>query len=145
MNHLEHLSEQELADIIAQASKALEQKRENAKRDVMAQMKALAASIGVQVEIKDSAVEPGARKGSKVAIKYRDPTNVSHAWSGRGVKPRWLQAYLAKGGISKISVCDGSTGSVSPQSFDPFTERGANGREECGSVAQIAASRRSVR
>jgi len=91
------LSEQELADLIQGATKALEERRQQARREVLAKVKALAASIGVAVEIKDAAPEAGGRKGSKVAIKYRDPDNPNNAWSGRGVKPRWLQAYLAQG------------------------------------------------
>jgi DNA-binding protein H-NS len=38
---------------------------------------------------------PGAKKGMKVAIKYRD--QAGNTWTGRGLKPRWLQAELAAG------------------------------------------------
>jgi DNA-binding protein H-NS len=43
---------------------------------------------------------PGRRrslKGRKVAPKYRNPANRSETWAGRGVRPRWLQAYLKDG------------------------------------------------
>ena len=36
-------------------------------------------------------------KGRKVAPKYRNPTNKSETWAGRGVRPRWLQAALRDG------------------------------------------------
>ena len=36
-------------------------------------------------------------KGRKVAPKYRNPANRSETWAGRGVRPRWLQAYLRDG------------------------------------------------
>lgn len=36
-------------------------------------------------------------KGSKVAAKYRDPANADNTWTGRGVPPRWMQAYLDAG------------------------------------------------
>lgn len=38
----------------------------------------------------------GARTGSKVAAKYRDPTS-GQTWTGRGLKPKWLSAALGAG------------------------------------------------
>ena len=38
---------------------------------------------------------PG-RTGKKVAPKYRDPVSGA-TWSGRGLKPKWLQAALDAG------------------------------------------------
>ena len=97
MTDLAHLSEHELTDMIARATKALEQSRQQARRATIAQMKALAASIDVDVVIKDQPREVGRLKGSKVPVKYRDPADSNNAWSGRGVKPRWLQRYLDQG------------------------------------------------
>jgi len=37
----------------------------------------------------------GARKGTKVAPKYRGPGGMT--WAGRGARPRWLVAELKKG------------------------------------------------
>ncbi len=39
----------------------------------------------------------GARKGSKVAVKFRNPKDHSQTWTGRGRKPRWIADALAKG------------------------------------------------
>ncbi|WP_139558573.1 H-NS histone family protein [Methylotetracoccus oryzae] len=97
MTDFSKLSEQELSVLIADASKALEAKRQQARRDVLAQIKSLASTIGVDVQITEQAPEANTRKGSKVAIKYRDPGNPNNAWSGRGVKPRWLQEYVDQG------------------------------------------------
>ncbi|CAL1240460.1 H-NS histone family protein [Candidatus Methylocalor cossyra] len=91
------LSEQELAELIAKASRELEAKRHGKKREVIAQIKELAASIGVHVEISEGEKKPASRKGSTVPIKYRDPTNPKNAWTGRGMKPRWLSALLEQG------------------------------------------------
>jgi len=38
-----------------------------------------------------------ARAGGKVAPKYRNPANPAEVWSGRGMTPRWLAAYLQQG------------------------------------------------
>lgn len=98
MIDIENSSESELADVIAKASRALEQKRERGKRDVIARMRELAASIGVELAIHDSnRRDQPTRTGSKVAVKYRDPANPDKAWSGRGVKPRWLTSYIDQG------------------------------------------------
>lgn len=35
-------------------------------------------------------------KGRKIPPKYRDPVT-GQAWSGRGIKPRWLQQAMAEG------------------------------------------------
>ena len=93
----DHLTEQELTRVIADASKALEHKRSQARREAMAQMKSLAASIGVELVIKEEAVGAASRKGAKVPVKFRDPASPEHARSDRGVKPKWLQAYLEQG------------------------------------------------
>jgi len=39
----------------------------------------------------------GSRAGSKVAPKYRNPSNPAEVWSGRGMPPRWMAAYLKQG------------------------------------------------
>ncbi|MDH7547942.1 H-NS histone family protein [Stenotrophomonas geniculata] len=41
--------------------------------------------------------KPAKSAGSKVAPKYRNPTNPSETWSGRGRQPRWLAALVQKG------------------------------------------------
>src|SRR2546421_2458724 len=42
----------------------------------------------------------GKGKRGKVAIKYRDPSNSSNTWTGRGRMPRWMTA-ATKGGKAK--------------------------------------------
>lgn len=48
----------------------------------------------------------GALKEKKpVLIKYRDPVDDRNTWTGRGIKPLWLQRYLAAGkDISEFEV-----------------------------------------
>jgi DNA-binding protein H-NS len=94
---IQNLSEQELAELIANASKHLESKRHGKRKEVIAEMKALAASIGMEVEITEAGEKGASRKGSKVPVKYRDPDNSRNTWTGRGVKPRWLSAYVGQG------------------------------------------------
>jgi DNA-binding protein H-NS len=37
------------------------------------------------------------KAGSKVAPKYRNPSNHAETWAARGKQPRWLAAEIAKG------------------------------------------------
>ena len=62
----------------------------------MAQIKELAASIDVIVEIHESK-KMSSRKGAKVAIKYRHPDDHNKTWTGRGVAPKWMQELLSAG------------------------------------------------
>jgi DNA-binding protein H-NS len=93
---LEGLSENELQDIIENAEKALKAKQESKRKEVLAQIKELATSIGVIIEIHESD-KRSVRKGIKVAPKYQNPHNPAQKWTGRGVAPKWFQALLDSG------------------------------------------------
>lgn len=95
-NNLADLSEAELASIIENAQKALKEKKETKRKEVMAQIKELAASIGVNVDITEGTKVSG-RKGSKVPVKFQNPNNLSQKWTGRGMKPKWLQTLIEQG------------------------------------------------
>jgi DNA-binding protein H-NS len=96
MSDLKGLSEDQLKDMINNAEKALKEKQLNKRKEVIAQIKELAASAGITVDIKE---EDGrsSRKGVKVSAKYRNPENPDQTWTGRGVAPKWMQALLNAG------------------------------------------------
>lgn len=52
--------------------------------------------IGSSVKVQKKQV--GARPGKKVPMRYRHPEHAELTWTGRGVKPRWVRAWLAAGG-----------------------------------------------
>jgi DNA-binding protein H-NS len=95
-NSFTDLSEAELASMIENAQKALKDRQEGKRKEVLAQIRELAASIGVGIEITDN-VKPSSRKGGRVPIKYQNPNNQSEKWTGRGMKPKWLQILLDQG------------------------------------------------
>ena len=95
-NNVSTLSESELTEMIASAERALRERQEGRKQAVVAEIKALATSIGVTVEFSDAAMA-SRRRGSKVAVKYRDSREPSNQWTGRGMKPRWLREYVNAG------------------------------------------------
>jgi DNA-binding protein H-NS len=90
MTEYQNLSEHELQAVIENAEKALKNKQSNKRKEVIAQIKELAASIDVVVEIHEPD-KRAARKGAKVAIKYHHPDDPYKTWTGRGVAPKWMQ------------------------------------------------------
>lgn len=95
-SNFSELSESELASMIDSAQKALKERQENKRKEVIAKIKELAGSIGVGVDITEGG-KPAGRKGSKVPIKYQNPGNLSQKWTGRGMKPKWLQTLIDQG------------------------------------------------
>ncbi|MBS4050338.1 H-NS histone family protein [Methylomonas rivi] len=96
MTDFNNLSETEIQALIDNAEKALKEKQSSKRKEVIAKIKELAASIGVAVELVegDKKVE---RKTGKVAAKYRNPADASQTWTGRGLAPKWMQDLLAAG------------------------------------------------
>ncbi|MGR9115928.1 MAG: H-NS histone family protein [Gammaproteobacteria bacterium] len=96
MTDYQKLSENELQSVIENAEKALKAKQANKRKEVIAQIKDLAASIDVTVEIIEGE-KKSTRKGVKVPVKYRHPDDATKTWTGRGVTPKWLQALIDAG------------------------------------------------
>lgn len=96
MTEYMELSEKELKAVIENAEKALREKQLSKRKEVVAQIKELALSIGVTVEIIDG--EKKIEKTvAKVAAKYRNPDDANQTWTGRGVAPKWMQALINAG------------------------------------------------
>jgi len=91
------LSEEELAGLLKNAGKALEDRKLSARKEGLDKIREIAASIGVQVTFGKADEKPAGRRGGKVATKYADPSNPKHKWSGRGMKPKWLRGLLDQG------------------------------------------------
>ncbi len=96
MTEYNKLSEKELQSVIDQAEKALVDKQLEKRKDVIEQIKMLAASVGLTVDIKEGNKKT-LKKGKKVAAKYRNPDDSSQTWTGRGVSPKWMQALVDSG------------------------------------------------
>lgn len=96
MSNIENLSLAELQALIKNAQSALEEKQASMRKEGIAQIKEIAASIGVTVEIID---EKKSRKASSssVSAKYANPADPSQTWTGRGLPPKWLKALIEQG------------------------------------------------
>ncbi len=97
MTDFKDLSENEIQVLIDNAEKALKERQHSKRKEVIAQIKELAASIGVTVEILEGDRKAERKTGSKVAARYRNPADASQTWSGRGLAPKWVQALQAAG------------------------------------------------
>ena len=98
--NLHELSEDELAKLIGSAQKTLRDRQLEKRKEVVVEIKQLAASIGYSVELTEISPENAAgstRRGSKVPVKYRDHDNPKHQWTGRGVQPNWLRELIGQG------------------------------------------------
>jgi DNA-binding protein H-NS len=96
MTDFNNLSETEIQALIENAGKALKDRQSSKRKEVIAQIKDLAASIGVTVDIHEGDKKAD-RKTGKVAARYRNPANTSQTWTGRGLAPKWMQELLAAG------------------------------------------------
>lgn len=81
------------ADIEVEIKKRDQQKFAEARLQILA----IAQSVGI--DVKDIMGKTTAKKPSSkpVAAKYRNPTDAGQMWSGRGRKPKWVEALLAEG------------------------------------------------
>lgn len=95
MANLDDLSLSELQDLIKEAQSKLEHKQNFLRKEVINQIKELAASIGVTVEIIDDKKPKHISSG--VAAKYANPNDPSQVWSGRGLAPKWMQSLINEG------------------------------------------------
>jgi DNA-binding protein H-NS len=96
MTDFNKLSETEIQALIDNAEKALKEKQTSKRKEVIAKIKELAASIGVSVEIIEGD-KKSEKKTGKVAAKYRNPADPSKTWTGRGLAPKWMQDLLSSG------------------------------------------------
>ncbi len=84
----------------AELEKQIAEMQRNERADAIAQIRSLMTQYGLSVA--DIATKVGGPKisgpkaGAKVAAKYRNPAT-GDTWSGRGLKPKWLQSALAAG------------------------------------------------
>lgn len=90
---LSQYSESELESLINNAEELVAKKKKQKSAAVIQQIKELAASIDVSVEI----IREPKKTKSTLPDKYRNPANPEETWKGRGPKPKWLRAALESG------------------------------------------------
>ena len=97
MTDLKTKTPEELQAIIAEATEQLELLQRNKHKAVIAQIKELAASINVTVEIHEERKKSSTRAGEIIPAKYRNPNDSTKTWTGRGMTPNWLKKLITDG------------------------------------------------
>lgn len=92
--NLSNMSIDQLQDLIKDAESTIRKKQREQRSEVIQQMRQLASTIGVSVEITTTGPK---KKKTKSAPKYRNPKNSSQTWTGRGPQPKWFKDAIAAG------------------------------------------------
>lgn len=111
--NLKGMTRKELEKLRADVDKALEKVGDDEKRAALQAAEKAAKSFGYSLE-ELSDVKPAKRASkpsksgdgrAKVAPKYRNPADAEQTWTGRGRKPKWVEAHLASGGtLEQITI-----------------------------------------
>jgi DNA-binding protein H-NS len=91
---LTQLSKRELQELSKNIDKELKRREVEDKKNVLLQMKELAASVGMTVE---EIIENTPQKKTKGEPKYQNPDDSTQTWTGRGKRPGWLNEQLDRG------------------------------------------------
>lgn len=95
---IDNLSFAELKILQAQVAAEIKKRQPQEKREVVRKIRELALSQGFTLDDLLSSSEEGPRFVTSAKPKYRNVDNPEQIWAGRGKKPRWVQAWLDKGG-----------------------------------------------
>jgi DNA-binding protein H-NS len=110
---LKTLSPKELQSLIATANAQMHEARANQIQTVKQKIETLLGNSGLSLEdIYPSRGKKTAGKKGKtgsVAPKYRDPSDPSQTWSGRGRQPAWFAKALRRRGVTVESLLIGSS------------------------------------
>ncbi len=96
VNGLDRMSYKELVDLRDRVASAMAARKSAEQAEVKRKIAELAARSGIDLSELIGSSKP-ARKTAKVKAKYRNPSDPSQTWAGRGRQPRWLVAALKKG------------------------------------------------
>lgn len=96
---LSNLTVTQLRELQQQIPPEIKRRESQEKTDALNKLREMAKALGYSIEellAKENKVKVAA--GSKVKVKYRHPQNPDLEWTGRGRKPKWVEAWLAEGG-----------------------------------------------
>lgn len=96
---LSTLSFSQLRDLQQQIPAELKRREAQEKVAILNEVRAFAKARGYAIEdLLGKEVKVKAAAGNKVKVKYRHPENAELEWTGRGRKPKWVEAWVANGG-----------------------------------------------
>jgi len=93
--NLDDLSLKELRDLQTQVSRAIATFEDRKKEEALSELEETARKLGFSLaELTGVQVQ---RKRKSAAPKYANPASPSDTWTGRGRRPRWVEAALKEG------------------------------------------------
>ncbi len=100
------LSVSELRDLQQQIPLELKRREAQDKVNILNEVRAFAKARGYALEeLVAKELKAKITSGNKVKVKYRHPEDESLEWTGRGRKPKWVEAWLVSGKtIEALSV-----------------------------------------
>jgi len=95
---LSTLSISQLRDLQQQIPAELKRRESQEKAEALVKLRAMAKTLGFSIEeLMEKEAKVKSSSGGKVKVKYRHPENSELEWTGRGRKPKWVEAWLAAG------------------------------------------------
>ncbi len=92
---LEKMSLKELKALQTQVTRHIADFEERRKREARKELEDKARDLGFSLE--EIVGAKPSRKRAPAKAKYANPANKSETWSGRGRRPRWVEAALKSG------------------------------------------------
>jgi DNA-binding protein H-NS len=92
---LNALSLKELKDLHSQVAKTISGYEDRKKQEAISKLEEQAKSMGFALS--DLVGAGVARKRKPVKAKYANPASPTETWTGRGRRPRWVEAALKAG------------------------------------------------
>lgn len=97
---IKNMSLAELKSLRKEVDAAISDFAERKRKEALKAIEAVAADHGMSV---DEILGGKKRRKAKAAAKYRNPSDPSQTWSGRGRQPQWFKDAIA-GGASPESL-----------------------------------------
>lgn len=88
------LSDDNLIALQEQISRELEQRIVQKSKDALQAIKTLIDDYGISIDQVKRLYEVEKKPAE---VKYRDTSNPENTWTGRGKRPKWLQAAIENG------------------------------------------------
>ncbi len=76
---------------------ALKNARQNEISAARLKIQAIAESVGIPMKELLTMPVKAKAPATRAPVKFRNPDNSAQEWTGRGRKPRWVQAYVDSG------------------------------------------------
>lgn len=93
------LSVSELRDLLQKIPAEIKRREAQEKVNILNEVKAFAKAKGYALEdLVGKEVKAIKASRGPVKAKYRNPKDASQEWTGRGRKPKWVEAWIAGGG-----------------------------------------------